>query len=194
MQRWNFTEDNNICSFRSHLYWHSNIRHNLFSSYLGWKACALLLLKLPQINSPAARFWDVPAWGEARLSTLNTSLLHVQKFQPSHFPAQAALGRQTPRGRAGRELCHGEGHLVRRAWGTSSDLVCCKDFPTLHSGDSYTCPVLQRAAWEAAAGPARRLHPTPMKQGWKSVLPRLALEIISAIFFFSLKAAAHYNF
>lgn len=33
-----------------------------------------------------------------------------------------------------------------------------------------------------------------LKQEWKIVLPHLGLEIISAIFFFSLKAAVHHNF
>lgn len=88
----------------------------------------------------------------------------------------------------------GEGHLIRRGWGTFSNLVCYKDTPTLHSSDSYTCPVFQCAAWEVAAVSARHLHPTPMTQGWKNLLPHLALKMITAVFFFSLKAAVHHNF
>lgn len=176
MQRWNFTQDNNICSFRSLLYWHSSIRHNLFSSSLGWKASAF------QIHR-----WIAQQLGfgmhqhRVRLiyQILGLPCSTCKSFISHPFLHKQHWGSKHPVGEH-----HGGGHLIRRAWGTPSGLVCWKDIPTLLGNDSYTCSMPQQRRWLLVLRDI--CSPPPGTRGGKVCF-------LIFVFSFSSKAAEHHN-
>lgn len=148
----------------------------MFSSSLGWKASAF---QIHRRRAQQAGLGTCQHGVRLIYQLLGLLCSTCESFSSHPFLHEQHWGSKHPVGEH-----RGEGHLIRRAWGTPSGSVCWKDIPTLLSNDTYTCPELQRG---------RRLlvlqdiySPSPATRGGKVCF-------LIFVFSFSSKAAEHHN-